>query len=147
MGFVVRVFSVCSRVKGVADKITPGHTVAQIRFIFRPVDQKDLYRGPTLAYVEYFKHAPRSLSDQESGEKHQVPDDNVEMYRIVRKLSREGERIGGVIRLVDIWRPVQLIPVFGKKCPENWDCNTAVELASEFYVNSFWDKETYQAVY
>ncbi len=52
-----------------------------------------------------------------------------------------------MIRLTDIWRPIQLTPVFGKECPANWDLNNAVELAKEFYVNSFWDKETYMTVY
>lgn len=111
------------------------------------MDKEDLYSGPTLAYVEYFKHAPKTLADQENGEKNHVPDDIIEMFRVIRKVSRDGERIGGIIRLTDIWRPIQLIPVFGKKCDDRWDSNSAVELSKEFYVNCFWDKETYQAVY
>lgn len=125
-----------------------GHTVVQIRLIFRPVNNGDgIYGGPTLAYVEYFKHGPRTLSLQENGEKHHVPDDDIEMFRVIRKFGRDEKRIGGVIPLTDIWRPIQLIPVFGKKCPVTWDSDNAVELSKEFFVNSFWDKETYQAVY
>ncbi len=111
------------------------------------MDPKGVYSGPTLAYVEYFKHGPKALSEQTEGGKNHVPDDNVEMFRVIRRVGRDRKRIGGVIRLTDIWRPIQLTPVFGKECPANWDLNNAVELAKEFYVNSFWDKETYMTVY
>ena len=112
------------------------HTVAQLRLIFRPVERKgEIYSGPTLAYVEYFKQAKHAL------------DENMQMFRFIRKIGFDKEREGGIIKLTDIWRPIQLVPVFGKSCPKHWDFNNSVELAQEFFVNSFWEKETYQSVY
>ncbi len=85
---------------------------------------------------------------QEDGHYDHVPDDNIEMFRFVRDLDPEDlSRRGTIIRLLDIWRPIDVIPKFGEACPEEWTQDNSVELASEFYVNSFGDKETYQAVY
>ncbi|KAL5523334.1 hypothetical protein ACEPAF_1601 [Sanghuangporus sanghuang] len=36
---------------------------------------------------------------------------------------------------------------FGKRCPPEWTCDTAVEEAEEFHINPFCDKITYQHVY
>ena len=77
---------------------------------------------------------------------HHVPDDNIEMFR-VRRLLDGGTRASRLIRLVDIWRPVELVPRFGKTCPLHWTAENSVELAKEFYVNCFTDKETYQTVF
>lgn len=55
--------------------------------------------------------------------------------------------MGKIVPLTDIWQAVQLIPVFGKKCPAEWTCDTAVELAKQFFVNCYACKQTYQSVY
>lgn len=90
---------------------------------------------------------PRNTSLQTEGFRAHVTLDNVEMFEVVRHLRSNGERFGEVIPITDIWRPVDLIPQFGNKCPEDWTCYTAVEEATAFLVNSFWDKETYQSVF
>lgn len=100
-----------------------------------------------LAYVQPFKPAPGTTSHQQDGLKAHVPDDGVEMFRVVRSLHSNGKRKGLIIKLTDIWRPVELIPRFGKKCPLHWTSSDAVELAEQFYVNCFSDKESYQSIY
>lgn len=100
-----------------------------------------------LAYVQPFKPAPGTTSRQQDGSKAHVPDDGIEMFRVVRSLCSNGNRKGLVIKLTDIWRPVELIPRFGKKCPQHWTSSDAVELAEQFYVNCFSDKESYQSIY
>lgn len=51
-----------------------------------------------------------------------------------------------VAKLTDIWRPVELIPCFGKQCPVDWTADNAVELSEDFYLNVFSDKDVYQAI-
>ena len=122
-----------------------GHFVAQLRMVFRPCCRSRT--SEILAYVQPFKPAPGTISQQEDGSKAHVPDDYIEMFRVVRSLHSDGKRKGLIIRLTDIWRPVELIPRFGKKCPVGWTSSNAVELADHFYVNCFSDKEAYQSIY
>lgn len=121
--------------------------MAQIRLIFRPVYVDD--RRPTdyLAYVQPFNPATGTICTQLDGSRAQVPVDHVEMYKIVRSTRADGSRRGLIIRLTDIWRPVEVVPVFGKQCPPEWKANNSVELAKEFYVNNFSDKEIFQNIY
>ena len=122
-----------------------GHFAAHLRMVFRPYRHSKV--SDILAYVQPFKPAPGTISQQEDGSKAHVPDDDIEMFRVVRSLHSDGKRKGLIIRLTDIWRPVELIPRFGKKCPVGWTSSNAVELADHFYVNCFSDKEAYQTIY
>ncbi len=125
-----------------------GYTVAQLRLIFKPSTKEKRIEGSALAYVQYFKPAPGSIkTNAETGSRFHATEDNLNMFEVVRSLRSNGDRKGEIIKLTDIWRSVQLIPKFGKACPEEWTCDTAVELANVFFVNCFLDKETYQSVY
>ena len=93
------------------------------------------------AYVQPFKPA---RGTKKSG-MHRV-DENIGMFRVTR-CQRNHRRLGHVILLTDIWRPIELIPVFGQECNKQWTSQSAVEEAEEFYVNNFADKEVYQSVY
>ena len=113
-----------------------GCTVAQLRIIFSPTDN---YSGiPFFAYVQPFKIAPSAKG---------APDPDTQLYRLVRVLRNDRTRKGLIIPLTDIWRPVELIPRFGRKCNTGWTCDTAVELSKEYYLNCFADKPTYIEVY
>ena len=131
-----------------------GHDVVQIRMIFKPVIGDRRVPGAPLAYVQYLSPAPGSIKGDEGGkDRVHVPTGAYKMYEVVRKFrattssAGEKERKGEIIKLTDIWRPVQLVPKFGHKCPAEWTCDTAVEEAERFLVNCFLDKETYQSVY
>ncbi|KLO05546.1 hypothetical protein SCHPADRAFT_839244, partial [Schizopora paradoxa] len=125
-----------------------SHYVAQLRCIFRPfIRNLPKFHREILAYVEPLKPAPGTMSLQTDGHYDHVPDDNIEMFRLVRDLNPDSSRRGKIIRLTDIWRPIDVIPRFGDECPEEWTRDTSVESATEFYVNSFADKETFQDVY
>lgn len=81
-----------------------------------------------------------------------VPDKNIGLYRVRHLMNRdrlrpgEPEAVHVVAKLTDIWRPVELVPSFGKQCPINWTADTAVELSEDFYLNTFSDKDVYQAI-
>ncbi len=115
-----------------------GHYVAQLRLIFRPAsDPKQKRLSSYYAYIQPFEPAGSTVTKQMDGTRAHVTDDNIEMFRVVRRYTGNRRREGRIIRLTDIWRPIELIPVYGKKCPRNWNSSNAVESAKEFYVNSF----------
>ncbi|KAH8109742.1 hypothetical protein DFH11DRAFT_1515182 [Phellopilus nigrolimitatus] len=129
------------------DSKVQGHFVGQVRLLFEGVYHDLRKDSVPLAYVQVFQPARNSTSKQKDGVIAHVADDNIEMFRVERRLRSDGSRKGVIIRLDDIWRPVELIPRYGENCPENWTCDTAVELAKQFYVNCFADKTTFQEVY
>lgn len=49
-----------------------------------------------------------------------------------------------IIPLVDIMYAVELIPVYGKKVDHTVTHKTSQEVYSQFYLNTFADKEVYQ---
>lgn len=114
--------------------------MAQVRLIFRQ-DISTVTSSDVLVYIQDFEPAPGTIRN-----KVQHPERDINMFRVIRCI-RNGKRKGLVIKLTDIWRPVELIPVFGNECPAAWTTENAVELAQEFYVNSFSEKEAYQSVY
>lgn len=68
---------------------------------------------------------------------------NSKLIRVERVLERDGSRAGMIVNLTDIWRPVDLVPNFGEACPPEWTTDSSVEMANEFFINSFHDKQTY----
>ncbi len=115
--------------------------------VFRPrlghgIKSKDL-----LVYLQLFKAAPGTVRWRPHLGRAHMPDDGIEMFRVVRQTNGDGSRRGIVVKLTDIWRYVELVPRFGKKCNGDWNSKNACELATEFYVNSFADKDIYQSVY
>lgn len=68
------------------------------------------------------------------------------LYKVVRMYDEHGLRRGIVINLTDIWRPVDVVPVFGRSCPAAWTTDNAVELAKCFHVNPFYNKHMYNDI-
>ncbi len=122
-----------------------GHFVAQVRLIFRP--RIIMEPANIFLYIECLKPAPQSQARQKDGSRAFVPDDDIEMFHLVRAQNADGTHHGFIIQVQRIWHLVELIPSFGKKCPSDWNCDTSMELAKSFYLNCFSDKETYQSVF
>ena len=113
-----------------------GCTVAQLKIIFTPEGNRSGI--PFFAYVQPLKIAANAKGEV---------DPDIQMYRVVRDLRSDRMRKGLIVALTDIWRPVELIPVFGKKCNTNWSCDTAIEQSKEFYLNSFEDRPSFMEIY
>ena len=115
-----------------------GCTVAQLRMIFVPnFDDDDTPRTP-FVYVQPFRFSAKSKG---------TTDANINMFSLVRTYRGNNTRRGLIAPLNQVWRPVELIPKFGRECDKAWTCDNAVELAKEFYLNCFSDKPTYIEVY
>ena len=119
--------------------------MGQLQMLFRASDPHGRNVSEPLAYVKVFIPGERSVK-WVGGEYQFCADDDVEMFRVRRKCNK-GIQVGRVVALKDIWRPVELVPRFGKECDKGWTCNTAVEEAKELFLNPFSDKITYQHVY
>lgn len=122
-----------------------GHFAAQIRLIFQPLFTDKGRPNEFLAYVQPLKPAP-GTTEVRDGRRQHKPDANNGLYRVQRELIRRRRR-GLIVKLTDIWRPIDLIPKFGRRCPEDWTTVNSVELAEEFFVNPYSDKETYAALF
>ncbi len=119
--------------------------MAQIRLVFEPSVTDTSRKSDYLAYVEPLQ--PANLCTQRIGGKpRHIRDESSRLYKASRLLEDDGSRRGIVISLADIWRPVDVVPVFGSSCPVTWSSDSAIELAEEFYVNPFYDKSTYNDI-
>ncbi len=110
----------------VHSQILSGHYVAQLRMVFRPASNaKQKQPSPYYAFVQPFQPAPSTVRMQADGTRAHVTDDNIEMFHVCRCYTGNRRRVGRIVRLTDIWRPIELIPVFGKAMPadlEHFEC-------------------------
>ncbi|KAG2051023.1 hypothetical protein BDR06DRAFT_998344 [Suillus hirtellus] len=102
--------------------------VAQVRVLFRLPRQFGAYSRP-LAYVEWF--TPFREPDESSG------------LRQISRSTRHLRRNSAVIHVDEIIRPCHLIPKMGQSVNPTWTSANVYELASEFYLNTFIDLETF----
>ncbi len=110
--------------------------------MFQPLFADKLQEREYLAYIEPLE--PARFCTQSNGlEVTHTPNESSSLYKVTRVLNEDRSRRGIVINLTDIWRAVDVVPAFGRSCPETWTTDNAVELAKEFYVNPFYDKNMY----
>lgn len=113
--------------------------MAQIRCIFSGCSAikggkyvRDPAVDPLLAYVQWFDY--------------ERYDDKSQLQIVGRKHRANGRPFGDVVELGTIVRPLQLTPVFGTKANPLFNPENVLDIGVLYYVNSFWDKELYQAV-
>ncbi|KAG1846303.1 hypothetical protein C8R48DRAFT_750604 [Suillus tomentosus] len=102
--------------------------VAQVCVLFRLPHRFGAYSRP-LAYVEWF--TPFREPDELSG------------LRQISCSTHHLRRNSAVIHVDEIIRPCHLIPKMGQSVNPTWMSANVYELASEFYLNTFIDLETF----
>lgn len=101
----------------------------------------------TLLYTQYFRYAGHR---DENGILAEEP--NIDMYLLQRHFrssrlpSGEQIRMGDIVPMDSITQPVELIPVYGKKMDPRFNSNSSLELATNFYLNNFDDKDFYHSL-
>jgi hypothetical protein len=116
--------------------MTQGYRVAQVRIIFKArVARGHRLKDVPLAYVYWFHETRREA------------DDNVEMYSVEYIRYPDNRRVGSVIPLASICRQVQLVPCYGAQVHPTLNSNNSMDAWRRYYINSFFDKECYQAVW
>lgn len=120
-----------------------GHIVAQLRLVFQPVIPRCKH-PEILAYVEPL--VPTSQVRREDGSAQAVPDENSGLVEVKRLYRSDRSRFGMVIRLTDIWRSVDIVPVYGIECDDDWTSDSAVNEARSFLINVFYTKDMFQSL-
>ncbi|KAG2086165.1 uncharacterized protein F5147DRAFT_791957 [Suillus discolor] len=113
---------------GIQPRTLEGMRVGQVRVIFTLPRQFGTY-SRALAYIEWF--TPLREPDRSSG-LHQLS-------RSTRRLHRNA----AVIHIDEIARPCHLIPRMGQAVDRGWTSANVYESASDFYLNSFIDLDTF----
>ena len=112
----------------------PGHSIIQLRMIFRPLGTEHF-----LAYVQHFNVVPQqgTASDVHPG---------TGMHMLRRAVRANRSRIGEVIPVTQVRSPAHLIPNFGKEAHPRLRRENSYEVSSEFWLNKYWSKEFYFAL-
>ncbi|KAG6912674.1 hypothetical protein DXG01_012947, partial [Tephrocybe rancida] len=135
--------------------------VVQVHLVFQAVPRVKeslprVFEGP-LAYVQYFKFAgQRDMNGVLMEER------DVDMYLLKQHRRANGKAVGGIVSLVDVARPVEIVPVFGQVCHSFDDCNllaanafdqqkcnpnftseNSLDIGDKYYLNNFSDNEIY----
>jgi hypothetical protein len=69
------------------------------------------------------------------------------MFVARRSLEPNGTPIGSIIECSLIARAIQLVPRFGAVAAKELNATNSMDLCESYFLNSFADKEIYQAVY
>lgn len=69
------------------------------------------------------------------------------MYLVRRLRTEAQEPVGGVIELDSVVRQIELVPKFGKDIDPDMNSNNVLDIGNEYYINSFFDREVFKAVY
>jgi hypothetical protein len=111
-----------------------GYRVAQVRCFFKIHCHTAIERySKPLAYVQWFS-VP-------------VKEAHIEMFRVARHTRSDQRRVGAIIEQSSIIRFIQLVPSFGTSVPLEMTRENSMETQKYYWINSFADKEIYQAIW
>lgn len=115
--------------------------MAQVRLIFQPVYPKDRVNFH-YAYIEYFDFVSRDSNG--------VPKTEIDFDMfLVRRARPRSNNVpkGDVIRLSDVWQPVELVPKFDHEADRLLTPHNVLDRPKAWYLNCFWNKHCYQSIY
>ncbi|KAG1796320.1 uncharacterized protein HD556DRAFT_1431393 [Suillus plorans] len=110
-----------------------GHAIAQIRLIFCPIrkmNTQGAWKDRFLTYVQRFNNS----SEREPA---------THPHLLKRAKRSNGTRIGDVIPVTQLRAPVNVVPHFGASADPHLTQYNGMEHASEFWLNKYWDKNTF----
>ncbi|KAG1897426.1 uncharacterized protein F5891DRAFT_1129905 [Suillus fuscotomentosus] len=110
-----------------------GHVIAQIRLIFCPIrkmDTQGAWKDHFLTYVQHFNNSTE-----------REPATHLHLLKRVKRSN--GTRIDDVIPVTQLRAPVNVVPQFGASADPHLTQYNGMEHASEFWLNKYWDKNTF----
>ena len=88
------------------------------------------------AYVHWFSKPPK------------LPDADTGLYIVKRLVSPKGRPRSSVIPIESISRLIELVPKHKDKTMHaDFNSNNVLNIGDRYFVNSYWDSESFQAVY
>lgn len=113
-----------------------GYRVAQARLFFcLTVPEAHKLHNVPLVYIHWFS---KPLPHAEK---------NILMYAVKRLHNEDGLPKAGIVELASVARFIQLVPRFTAKIAPEVTYHTSSDICKWYLINSFTDKELYQAVY
>ncbi|KIJ59743.1 hypothetical protein HYDPIDRAFT_32958 [Hydnomerulius pinastri MD-312] len=125
-----------------SDIIGERYLVAQVKAILQPVTAP---LQPPLLYVEFFNFSNAHFVVV-NGVRIVVPTPKIDMFLVHRRLRSNKLPLGDIIPMDSVRQVIQLIPKFGAAASPEMTCDNCLDVAREFYINSFADKETFHAI-
>lgn len=125
--------------------VTIDFKVFQIHLIFTPIKPPPIAGNPKIyLYGDYFELSGNTTTNDD-GDLVPEPAAGTDMFLLHQQL-RGGVQMRDVIPLTSVCELVQLVPNFGAKIDSRYDSNTSLEIAQEFHLNNFANKNTFRAI-
>ncbi|KAG1832346.1 hypothetical protein F4604DRAFT_1606038 [Suillus subluteus] len=121
-----------------------GYLIVQVKAIIQPVTETPRLNQPFL-YVEFFNFSHSSFSTV-NDICFVTPAPVADMFSVQRRIRSNHDPSGDMVPLSSVRQVIELIPKFGQEVPLSMNCTNSLQLAREFYVNNFADKETFHAI-
>jgi len=123
-----------------------GYLIVQVKAILQPITEAIHLNQPFL-YVEFFNFSHTSSTVDTIKNLHLViPVPVTDMFLVQCHLKSDHTHLGDIVPLDSVRQVIQLIPKFGREVSATMNCDNSLQLACEFYVNNFADKETFHAI-
>ncbi|KAG1808474.1 hypothetical protein EV424DRAFT_1574242 [Suillus variegatus] len=123
----------CGRCSWPADGLR-GTFFSPAVLIILIIKSQDTLSDRFLAYVYRFDVIPQGGSDREP---------STQLHVLKRARRSNGTRVGDVVPVTQLRAPVNLVPRFGVSADNRLTPYNSMEHASEFWLNKYWDKNTY----
>ncbi|KAG1816300.1 hypothetical protein DFJ58DRAFT_712213 [Suillus subalutaceus] len=120
------------------------YAVVQVKSILQPITKAPHLNQPFL-YVDFFNFS-HSLANTFDGVRIVTPAPVTDMFLVHRHVRSNNTALGDIVPLESVHQVIQLIPKFGQQVSASMNCDNSLQLAREFYVNNFADKETFHAI-
>ena len=118
--------------------MSKGYDVVQVKLIFHPVWSIGVY----LVYAERFEPISQPTS-YESTSRAVCPDPVTGLYVMKRSTRADKSCLGDVVPLLQGRIPAPMVPRYGVQADPKLTSRNSLEYSTEFYLNSFFDKELY----
>ncbi|KAF9222828.1 hypothetical protein BS17DRAFT_836007 [Gyrodon lividus] len=125
-----------------SDIIGERYLVAQVKAILQPVTAP---LQPPLLYVEFFNFSNAHFVVV-NGVRIIIPTPKIDIFLVHHCLRSNKLPLGDIIPMDSVCQVVQLIPKFGAAALLEMTCDNCLDIARQFYINSFADKETFHAI-
>ncbi|KAI0037886.1 hypothetical protein FA95DRAFT_1506366, partial [Auriscalpium vulgare] len=120
-----------------------GHSVAELKIIFRPIMCNPSAATPYLVYAQRFD----IISQGPAVDGRPVADPATGMYVLRRAVRADRTYLGDVIPLSQICLPLDVVPRFGDKADPRLTAQNSKAFSYEFYLNKYVDKEIFATVF
>ncbi|KAG1724322.1 uncharacterized protein EDB91DRAFT_1255279 [Suillus paluster] len=121
-----------------------GYLIVQVKAIIQPITEMPRLNQPFL-YVEFFNFSHSSFSTIDDI-RFITPAPVTDMFSVQRCVRSNHDPLGDIVPLDSMRQVIELIPKFGREVPLSMNRDNSLQLAREFYVNNFADKETFHAI-